>query len=239
MQTSKVLLVLICLALVFGWASSLEAKKAKNEAPKWYLIDDQIDSPNYQKQIKGEALDAFLVSVGMGKSTDINNIQDSFTIAKFASSAAEECTSVALGLREEYVKAKAQTDAAKSGNVESSEVELSNAMQKKVEELKSKEAAMSDGQKTYLLSSIIYLAGAVVREKVLIESAKGYAEEAKQAKGLAAAKYAKGAPVAAGLVKDLPVMISAQTKLLGDYMAIAKVHGIEVPADVTKNMSGL
>ena len=53
---------------------------------------------------------------------------------------------------------------------------------------------------------------------------------------MAAAKYAKSLPQATAIVTDLPATLVSQMNTINEYITIAKTQGIEIPADVTKNL---
>lgn len=108
---------------------------------------------------------------------------------------------------------------------------------KKVDELIAKADKLTDEQKAKVKQSLVPFGSGLAIDTGLIalsvETAKQAQEEVKS-NPLAATKFAPAVYVASVLPGD--VKVTGQS--LGNYIKLAQKNGIEVPADVTKALSG-
>lgn len=237
MKAFKIVITLICIISMLSIGVSLEAKKKEKEAETHLFLDDsQLEKPEYYSQLSIQALQSFANALATPITPDINMIHDNMILANIDAKIAEEMVAVSLGMRQEYVKIEAQGKSLLSGNLEGSEAEISETLKAKLEDIKNDKAKFSEPQKAYFLNGFIYLASSIIREKNILESAKKFVDEAKNATGMAAAKYAKSLPQATAIVTDLPATLVSQMNTINEYITIAKTQGIEIPADVTKNL---
>jgi hypothetical protein len=224
---------------MLGWTVGLEAKKKDKAEQVQLLLDDtKLEQADYYDGLKVVALKSFVDAVQLPKTEDMKTIKSEMDIANINSQWSEECASVALGYRQEFVKSVAEGKAKASGNTGGSDnLDISDSVKQDIAKLKSGETKMSEMQQTFFLSSLVHLASAVYIEKTVLEGAKMFVETAKGAKGPAAMKYAKDLPVASKIVADLPGTLATQLATLKDFMAIATTQNIEVPKDVTSKMN--
>ncbi|MEN6444879.1 MAG: hypothetical protein ABFC98_02400 [Candidatus Cloacimonas sp.] len=237
MRIAKVLLIIGGVISLLFLQTALEAKKKPKEVEnKLFLDDTQLDNPEYYNQFPLLSLEAFATALLTPKTTNFKIINNNYTLARADSKIAEEMVAVALGMRQEYVKIEAEGKSLISGNLEGSEAEISETMKLKLEDLKTNKAQLSEIQKTYFLSGFIYLAGSVAREKIVLESAKMFVNEAKNAQGIAAVVYVKDLPYATNVVIGLPGLLTNQLKTISEFVTIAKTQNIDIPPDVTANL---
>lgn len=237
MRLSRILLILAILLSMLSLHTALDAKKKKKEVEiKLYLDDAQLENPEYYNKLPVLSLESFATALLTPKTTNFKIINHNYQIARADSKIAEEMIAVSLGMRQEFVKVEAEGKSLLSGNLEGSEAEISEAMKTKLEDLKNNKAQLSESQKVYFLSGFIFLASSVIREKIVLESAKMFVNEAKNAKGVEAFLYVKDVPYATNVVIGLPTLLTTQMKTISEFITIAKTQNIEIPADVTANL---
>ncbi|HOG26269.1 MAG TPA: hypothetical protein PLI24_06700 [Candidatus Cloacimonas sp.] len=241
MKTFKFVLVSLCImSMLTSWVS-IEAKKkeedkGKEVESKLFLDDSKLDNQDYYNQFPSSAIQSFENALLTPKVSDIKIITINSDQTKTDAKIAEEMIAVALGMRQEYVNLEAEGKSLLSGNLEGSELEISEMVKAKLEDLKTAKAQLSESQKVYFLSGFTYLASSIVREKVILESAKMYVDEASKATGMAKMKYAKDLPYATAVVTDIPILLESQIKTINEFATIAKTQSIKIPENVTKSL---
>ena len=241
MKTFKFVLVSLCImSMLTSWVS-IEAKKkeedkGKEVESKLFLDDSKLDNQDYYNQFPSSAIQSFENALLTPKVSDIKIITINSDQTKTDAKIAEEMIAVALGMRQEYVNLEAEGKSLLSGNLEGSELEISEMVKAKLEDLKNAKAQLSESQKVYFLSGFIYLASSIVREKTILESSKKFVNEAKNAKGIDAVMYVKDIPYATNVVIGLPVLLSNQMRTISEFITIAKTQNIEIPKDVTDSL---
>ena len=237
MKLSKPLIILVILLGMLSLQITLKEKKKNKEVElKLFLDDEQLENPEYYNKLPLLSLESFATALLTPKTTNFKIINQNYKIARADSKIAEEMVAVSLGMRQEFVKVEAEGKSLLSGNLEGSEAEISETMKMKLEDLKTNKAQLSESQKVYFLSGFIFLASSVIREKIVLESAKMFVNEAKNAKGVEAFLYVKDVPYATNVVIGLPTLLTTQMKTISEFITIAKTQNIEIPADVTANL---
>lgn len=147
----------------------------------------------------------------------------------------------ALGTKEEADKFRAQAkdlkgEAKNKKGLEQIHTVLGDGS-KKVDELIAKADKLTEEQKAKVKQSLVPFGGGLAIDAGLIalsvETAKQAQEEVKS-NPMAATKFAPSVYVASVLPGD----VKAVGQSLGNYIKLAQKNGIEVPADVSKAMSG-
>ena len=237
MKLSKPLIILVILLGMLSLQITLNAKKKNKEVElKLFLDDEQLENPEYYNKLPLLSLESFATALLTPKTTNFKIINQNYKIARADSKIAEEMVAVSLGMRQEFVKVEAEGKSLLSGNLEGSEAEISETMKMKLEDLKTNKAQLSESQKVYFLSGFIFLASSVIREKIVLESAKMFVNEAKNAKGVEAFLYVKDVPYATNVVIGLPTLLTTQMKTISEFITIARSQIIEIPADVSANL---